>query len=181
VTYHVEEYGTFEASELLSEDHLVYGVLNSGMLSVSGYTEHERFTIVSGTESYSLRLGEYQVLPDPVPDTVGVIFAANDGEDHGGGLSGAVILESCQIVERDPFTGVIPFVVNVSGSFEGVVEVLHLGTADITTHSFEGFFSNVPLGVGLVDVEDPIVAEIELTCESGRPGDAPAEGEADDE
>jgi hypothetical protein len=110
-----------------------------------------------------------------------VIFAANDGEDHGGGLSGTVTLDSCQIVERDPFYGVIPFIVNMSGSFEGVVEVLHLGSAETTTHSFNGFFSNVPLAVGLVDVEDPIVAEIELTCEGGRPGDEPAEGEADDE
>jgi hypothetical protein len=181
VTFHVEEYGTFEASEQLNEDHLVFGVLNSGMLSIAGYTEHERFSIVSGAEGYSLRLGEYTVFSDPPPDAVGVLFAANDGEDHGGGLSGTVTLDSCQVVERDPFYGVIPFIVNMSGSFEGVVEVLHLGSAETTTHSFNGFFSNVPLAVGLVDVEDPIVAEIELTCEGGRPGDEPAEGEADDE
>jgi subtilisin family serine protease len=185
VTFHVEEYGTFEASEQLSEDHLVFGVLNSNTFSVAGYTEDERFSIVSGGTSYSLRLGEYLVMDDPPADAVTVIFAANDGEDHGGGLSGTVILESCQIVERDPFNGVTPFVVNASGAFEGVVEMLHLGSTEITIHTFEGFFSNVPLGVGLVDVENPIVAQIEMICEGGRGGDEPdegeAEGEADDE
>jgi hypothetical protein len=121
------------------------------------------------------------VLPEPAPDTLGVIFRINDAQDLGHGLAGTAILESCAVVERDPFDGVTPFLVNVNGSFEGVAKVVHSDGRDPTVHGFDGFFSNVPLGMGVIGPDDPIVDQIESTCEGGRGGDVPAEGEVDDE
>jgi len=62
-----------------------------------------------------------------------------------------------------------------------VLEVLHLDGSPTTIHGFEGFFSNVPLGTGVISPDDPIVDQIESTCEGGRGGDTPTEGEVNDE
>jgi hypothetical protein len=186
MTFHVEEYGTFQASEQLNEEHMVRGLMDSVQLTIDGLTESEEFALGTGPIGFSLRLGEYPILPDtsdhPLPPgAVSAVFYANDRQDAGQGLFGTMILESCEVVERDPFNGVLPFHVHVSGAFEGVMEVQHLDGSDPTIHDFDGFFTDVPLFTGMAGPDDQIVDEIESLCEGGRGGDAPAEGEVGDE
>jgi hypothetical protein len=167
MTYQVDSYGTHEMYEPDTEVGLrVLGRTGSQvMISLGGFDDTSVFSLGSSTLS-EFALGDYPILADTAAESFVSGFDDFDTLDVGLAVAGSVTLDSCRIDERDPFDGIDPWIITVSGAFEGVMEVAHHDGRDPTLHDFNGHFA-LPLLVSLDDEET--ISYLESVCEGGIP------------
>jgi subtilisin family serine protease len=174
--FEVDDFGTAAVSPNLSDDHLLAGVVNAGGFNVTGNDGTLNFSLASNLEhEFMFELGAFDIVADPPPGALGALFNSNDPAASGHSLWGTAFFDACEIVERDPFTGAAPFVVHVTGSFSGLLEVVNVGASEVTYNRYDGYFSRVPLSASLFGERDPVIDHLEEICIGGRPLDAPAE------
>jgi hypothetical protein len=170
----VSQYGTHEIWE---PDAVVdFGVLGSPVLppSFSFGAGNDEVSMSFGSNVAEFMLGTYTIAPDPGPFTAHASFHSVGTAELGGGLSGTLTIDACRIEERDPFDGTTPWIVRLTGEFEGAVEVVHWDPAGVRAHDFEGYYS-IPVLVAAGE-GDPVIEYLEYHCDGGIPPISPAEG-----
>ncbi len=175
IHFSVSEYGTYDLWE--PDDEVGSGVIgtpvtppsfNLASITVDGVA------LTFGSYEADFMLGTYAITTEGGPMTIQAGFGATDPGENGIGLGGSFTFDECRIEERDPFDGITPWVVRVSGVFEGILEVIHWDPPGIRTHDFEGYFS-LPMIVTAGE-GDPVIEYLEYHCDGGIPPDPPAEG-----
>jgi subtilisin family serine protease len=166
ISYQIDSYGAHSLRR--PEDDVGLGAIGSvgvpPTVSITGHTDEVVFTVGSSTLT-EFALGTYPLVKEPGPDSGTASFVEMDSLDGGVAIAGTLTLDSCRIDQRDPFTGLDPWIVVVSGTFEGVFEVGQFGEIYPTLHDFNGDF-NLPMAVANVD---DLHDYLEATCEGGLP------------
>lgn len=169
ISFQVEGYGNWDLFEPGREASL--GVIGSRAapptVSLAGTEPDEVRCVISSDTIAQFALGSY-VIADSGPEVVRVLFMDEASVDMGLGIAGSINFDACSIYERDPFDGITPWIVRVSGDFEGVLEVAHVDGRDPTLHEISGYFT-LPMLTVFTGPDDPLRDYLEITCEGGMP------------
>jgi len=169
MSYSVDGYGSHDVQPV---DGPLGGMIGSPSATPTAYLigNDDQVSLAILTSSATpFTLGSYVLLQDPSSISNGAVisFEEHEAVDFGPSIAGTLTFETCRIDERDPWNGVNPWVVFVTGAFEGVFEVHHLDGRPPSLHGFEGHF-NMPFVVSSV-AGDEVWEYLENTCEGGIP------------
>ncbi len=169
MTYNIDGYGSHNVQPVAGP---LGGMIGSPTAPPTAYLvgDDEEVNLAFLTSQLTpFALGSYVLLAEPHDVSNGAVvnFQEHGAADFGLSIAGTLTFDTCRIDERDPWNGVNPWIVFITGAFEGVLEVAHWDGRPPSLHHFDGNF-NMPFLVSST-AGDEMWDYLENTCEGGIP------------